>query len=209
MTLFTLEALAQSADAIRRRDMEAVLERIRLAYLDWLHTQESGRGRWKIAGSLALDPKLHRRMAPGNTCLSALGQGGHGSPERPLNDSKGCRGVMRVAPIGLLPTLDTTKAADLAARAAALTHGHPSGYISAAALAAIVRVMLDGSGLSAAVQAAQRICRRGKAARKPQQKSTPPCPHLVGVTQIAVKLLHPSGEAGRARRLSRSESTAR
>jgi ADP-ribosylglycohydrolase len=96
-------------------------------------------------------------MAPGNTCLSALSQGGQGTPERPLNDSKGCGGVMRVAPIGLLPALEPANVADVAARAAALTHGHPSGYISAAALAAIIRVTLDGSGLSAAIPAAQRM----------------------------------------------------
>ena len=132
MTLFTLEALAQSTDAIERRDFGAIVERIRLAYLDWLGTQEESSKRRKPVGSIALDPALHRRMAPGTICLAALRQGGKGTPSRPLNDSKGCGGVMRVAPIGLLTPLDPAHVADLAASAAALTHGHPSGYISAA-----------------------------------------------------------------------------
>ena len=77
------------------------------------------------------------------TCLAALRAGGRGSPEKPINDSKGCGGVMRVAPLGLLQKWRPTEAAELAARAAALTHGHPSGYLSAAAMAAIVRLTLD------------------------------------------------------------------
>ncbi len=103
-----------------------------------------------MVGSLALDPALRRRMAPGNTCLAALRQGGQGTPGQPLNDSKGCGGVMRVAPIGLLAAFDPAQTAALAGRAAALTDGHPSGYISAAALAAMVRLMLDGCALRAA-----------------------------------------------------------
>ena len=51
---------------------------------------------------------------------------------------------MRVAPIGLCPTLDKEEVFDIAARAAAQTHGHPSGYISAGFLAALIRDTLDG-----------------------------------------------------------------
>jgi ADP-ribosylglycohydrolase len=75
----------------------------------------------------------------------------------PLNDSKGCGGVMRVAPLGLLRDLEPAKVAELAARAAALTHGHPSGYLSAAAMAAIVRLSLDEPNLAANAQAAREI----------------------------------------------------
>ena len=46
---------------------------------------------------------------------------------------------MHVAPIGLLAVFAPAQTAGLAAHAAALTHGHPSGYISAAASAAMVR----------------------------------------------------------------------
>ena len=63
-----------------------------------------------------------------------------------INDSKGCSGVMRVAPIGLYFT-DTDISYEysdmLAAEAAALTHGHDLGFTPAAALAHIVRAVSE------------------------------------------------------------------
>ena len=68
--------------------------------------------------------------------MSALGNGGKGSIDHPLNNSKGCGGVMRVAPIGLVPNgFKPEQTFQLAAEAAACTHGHPSGYLSAGAMA--------------------------------------------------------------------------
>jgi len=155
MTLFTLEGLLHSKAALAAGDFDEVVANIRRSYLDWLNTQEGGRSRAGLAATIAADPRLRRRRAPGTTCISALQAGGNGAPQTPLNDSKGCGGVMRVAPIGLLPSLTPEHAAELAARAAALTHGHPSGYWSAAAMAAMVRIALDGVGLA---QAARRAC---------------------------------------------------
>jgi ADP-ribosylglycohydrolase len=83
--------------------------------------------------------------------------GGDGSPEKPLNDSKGCGGVMRIAPLGLLTHFEPAKVMELAARAAALTHGHPSGYLSAASMAAIVRLTLDVPDLAANAQTVKGI----------------------------------------------------
>ena len=149
MTLFTLEALVRSSEAVAECDVDRLVDAIRLAYLDWLNTQgEVVRG-FKIAGTIAADSRLRHRRAPGDTCLAALNAGGDGSPEKPLNDSKGCGGVMRVAPLGLLTDFDPAQVAQLAARAAALTHGNPTGYLSAAALAAIVRLTLDVPDLAA------------------------------------------------------------
>ncbi len=86
--------------------------------------------------------------APGRTCVTALGSGRMGTVDQPLNDSKGCGGVMRVAPIGL------AFPADLAFRygvdAAAITHGHPSGYLAAGVLAEIVARAAEGSDLMTA-----------------------------------------------------------
>jgi ADP-ribosyl-[dinitrogen reductase] hydrolase len=56
---------------------------------------------------------------------------------------------MRVAPIGFIgPGEDSATAFRLAAEAAALTHGHPSGYLSAGVVACIVRLLLDGKKLA-------------------------------------------------------------
>src|SRR6185295_5653313 len=87
----------------------------------------------------------------GTTCLSALYEGGRGTPVKALNDSKGCGGVMRVAPIGLVAEHRFATAA----RAAALTHGHPSGYLSAGAFAHVVGDLLQGATLPDAIASAR------------------------------------------------------
>lgn len=170
MTLFTLEALTESSDAIDRKDIEAIVERIRLAYLDWLGTQSGGPARRKPVGPLARNSALRHQRAPGPTCLTALEQGARGTPHQPINNSKGCGGVMRIAPIGLMGDLDPAQSAELAACAAALTHGHPSGYISAAALAAMVRLMLDGADMAEAAKDTKPLLAHWKARDETEAK---------------------------------------
>ena len=84
--------------------------------------------------------------APGNTCIAAMCAGTPGTIERPVNASKGCGGVMRAAPGGVV-------GADpfiLGCETAALTHGHPSGYLAAGALALMISCLLENEGLEAA-----------------------------------------------------------
>ena len=73
---------------------------IGLCYQDWLKTQESKYSPDIHPGYAWLGniPELYSPRAPGNTCLAALRSGEHGSVETPINNSKGCGGVMRVAP---------------------------------------------------------------------------------------------------------------
>jgi ADP-ribosylglycohydrolase len=71
-----------------------------------------------------------------------------------INNSKGCGGVMCVAPLGLVQAWAPATAFIVAAQAAAVTHGHPSGYLSAAAMAAMVRMLVDGTDLLAAADEA-------------------------------------------------------
>jgi ADP-ribosylglycohydrolase len=70
-----------------------------------------------------------------------------GTMERPINSSKGCGGLMRVTPVGLFFD-DPPTAFDMGCRIAAITHGHPSGYLAAGACAALVRMLLDGKTLN-------------------------------------------------------------
>lgn len=135
MTLFTAEGLVKTgADATRAAYASAVHK----AYLDWLRTQRGSYVEGKTGYTwLAQVPELYARRAPGHTCLSALGSHKMGLMEEPINNSKGCGGVMRVAPCGLFFD-DPNEAAMVAAIAAAITHGHPLGYIPAAGLAYIV-----------------------------------------------------------------------
>jgi len=163
MTLFTAEGLlltaTHSADCEPLPDCSFYTASIRRSYQDWYQTQTR---RYPLADAsrytqLATLPRLFDRRAPGMTCISALGAGGWGTLQHPQNDSKGCGGVMRVAPIGLYNgdgCRTPAEAAQLAAEAAALTHGHELGYLSAAALAYLIHIVAhDGSvSLSAATQ---------------------------------------------------------
>ncbi len=95
------------------------------AYLEWLATQD--------------DPA--QRRAPGNTCLSALRSGKMGSLGATLNYSKGCGGAMRTAPVGL--AFRGAEAFRHGAEYAVITHGHPSGYLSAGFMAELIGHLLD------------------------------------------------------------------
>ncbi len=163
MTVFTADGLVSAADANGSLDSAAALNAIRTATLTWFETQTMTYSGAAAAGtgsrSLAEHAVLWERRAPGNTCLSACAQGAIGTPETPLNDSKGCGGVMRVAPIGLVSALAPSAAFDLAARAAAQTHGHPCGYLSAGVLAALVRLALDTMTLRRALDHAAALAR--------------------------------------------------
>lgn len=140
MTLFTAEGLILSA----RGMPGGAVECIALCYRDWLATQGTSSPYARGVSRLRALPELNHARAPGNTCISALRQEQLGSVAAPINNSKGCGGVMRVAPIGLrlgAPGMDIDAVAKTAAEAAALTHGHELGYIPAAMLACIVGLL--------------------------------------------------------------------
>lgn len=157
MALFTLEGLllARRAGAV---SVEARAGHVHHAYLRWLRTQDSSTdgGPGASEGSLLAEGWLHVQRSPGRTCLAALSTGAMGTVSAPLNDEKGCGGVMRAAPAGLLAG-GTADAFDLGAATAAITHGHPSGYLSAAALAAAVHDLCAGAGLDQALGAARAL----------------------------------------------------
>ena len=158
MTLFTAAGLLAGTTRGRMRGiMGSYADYIHGAYLDWFNTQE---GRYPIQEErrhswLVNIPELYSHRAPGNTCLSALGSGRAGSTEERINNSKGCGGVMRVAPIGIYFNdrgRDLRDIARIGAEAAALTHGHTLGWMPAAALVQIVHeVSQDDAGIRDAV----------------------------------------------------------
>ena len=79
--------------------------------------------------------------------------------QRLLNNSKGCGGVMRVAPVGLVAE-DEEPAFSLGCEAAAITHGHPSGYYSAGCFAAIVYHLTEGRSLPESIELSLGILER-------------------------------------------------
>jgi ADP-ribosylglycohydrolase len=162
MTLFTAEGLLRAFVRERKKGIATdVPELIRRSYLRWLVTQglrpptdfdpESAGSGWLIGVR-----GLHSPRAPGNTCLSALKAGGRGTVDRPVNDSKGCGAVMRVAPLGFVGK----DAFRFGAEAGALTHSHPSGFLSAGALAAIIGGLFEGQRLLEAIDGARAQLRQ-------------------------------------------------
>lgn len=153
MTLFTAEALCRVAAARQQGRALDPVTTIHRSYLRWLHTQavRSANVDYDDAldGWLIRVPALHSQRAPGNTCLSALRLPHAGSVQHPSNDSKGCGGVMRVAPIGLF----ADRPFELAVHACALTHGHPAGYLAGGAFAQIIAYVVGGTPLPQAVAA--------------------------------------------------------
>lgn len=90
--------------------------------------------------------ELGENRAPGTTCMQVLSQEKIGTITKPINNSKGCGGIMRVAPIALYLTQRNYKMEHIciiAAQSAALTHGHELGYIPAAMLTYILSRLLD------------------------------------------------------------------
>ena len=164
MTLFTAEGLLRGYSRQREKGTASMAEAIHRAYLRWLKTQGMASRHPAFADATQRDDNgwllglraLHARRAPGNTCLSALCSAEMGTIERPLNDSKGCGGVMRVAPVGLLFD-EPSKAFGAGCEAAAITHGHPSGYLSAGCFAAIIAAVVEGQTLGEATREAIRI----------------------------------------------------
>lgn len=114
------------------------------AYIDWYYTQtvnkKSERDDFHYTWLRDL-PELAHRRAPGITCLNACESLlAHRDVE---NDSKGCGGIMRVAPMGLFDAsfkesggsgfyYKTVYLAEAGAHIARVTHLHPLGYLPAA-----------------------------------------------------------------------------
>lgn len=159
MTLFTADGLLVGETRGSMRGIAASRESYILnAYHNWYDCQcgssiaEDPKAWSKLEGNLDTNiswlsylPEMHQQRAPGNTCLSALRSGKYGTTDDPINRSKGCGGIMRVAPVSLyynyIKETQREQLEDIcyiAANVAALTHGHPLGYMPAAALAHIV-----------------------------------------------------------------------
>ena len=148
MALYTANGLlyGETQNLLKGSDLP-LRHYVAIAYQDWLYTQEEGHVTKLLPGGISwlneVKGLFHRR-APGGTCLRALmlqnSAPGNISDyiNAELNESKGCGGIMRVAPMGLLNWSDI-KALDYeGAQVTAITHGHSLGYMSSAVLVHII-----------------------------------------------------------------------
>lgn len=136
MTLYTIEGLFEA-----ERSGRPIVPTICNAYLAWFGHQVGKKVKISYDSKLSRIEELNQRRAPGNTCLSALLSIYNGKD--PMNSSKGCGGIMRVAPIGLYGAThgwSLEETAKLAGDVAELTHLHPLSTYPSAALAVIVQL---------------------------------------------------------------------
>ncbi len=156
LTVFTAEGLIRSRVraeqkkiALTKRDTSVLVFR---AYLRWLYTQGLRTPNWKDSsydGWLVKLKKFHGYKDPGLTCITALGKGIMGTPHKPINQSRRCGTVIRIAPVGLItPEEDAFEVGKLIG---AITHGHPEAYLSAAACASIISYIMGGCELEEAI----------------------------------------------------------
>lgn len=148
MTLFTAEGLIR---ATVRGNLKGICHPpsvIHHALLRWYATQGARPKMDVDDAGLVRDRRLHKRRAPGMTCLSAL-QSASAFGSAAQNDSKGCGTIMRVAPVGLMASPDVEQ---IAIESSATTHGHRVGQQAAAAWALILQAVLDGAAVEKAAR---------------------------------------------------------
>lgn len=151
MTLFTACGLL-NAKAQGKAPKYAICE----AYIEWFFTQIGWKSRSFSDCWIGHIPELNSRRAPGNTCITALQTILNG--KEPFNNSKGCGGIMRTAPVALYGVVWRNKPEDetpegripnihdvdmLAADAAEITHQHPLGWLPSALEAHVIYRLLQ------------------------------------------------------------------
>lgn len=173
MMLFTLEGLIRAHIARRLKPVDSdPLPEVQHAYQRWLHTQnqpwEQTAGPYaphlrQPDGWLVTVGELFATRAPGNTCLAALTNFAQthvsGSVDHKLNDSKGCGAVMRAAPVAVWSN-DPAEVFQAAVGTAALTHSHPSGFLSAGILAVLVHQLIRAVPLADGLALSRDLLRR-------------------------------------------------
>ena len=150
MTLFTANGMLMGLTRGYMRGIGGRPEKyVDIAYLDWYYTQ-TGKKRemliddWHPTWLRDLPEMAHLR-APGNTCLSACESLFRG--EKVQNNSKGCGGIMRVAPMALLDagyasrnenSYSIEELAEAGGEIAEATHKHPLGFLPASLLTVLL-----------------------------------------------------------------------
>lgn len=140
MSLFTAEGILSAICNGAVSDKEIIKEIERMS----TGTKRSVGSRIKLTAAgypISHITELWSTRAPGLTCLSALKTIASGG--RVVNNSKGCGGVMRVAPIGIFSAanpaiFDLERAGYLAGESSDITHKHPLSRLSSMVLAMIV-----------------------------------------------------------------------
>ena len=101
-------------------------------YVEWMYTQVSPYPLAEPKAWISSLPELFASRAPGVTCMNACEAMANGA--KAVNNSKGCGGIMRMAPVGLIntcPSFSDVELQRLGAQLAELTHCHELGWMRA------------------------------------------------------------------------------
>lgn len=154
MTLFTANGILMGLTRGYMRGIGGRPEKyVDGAYLDWFYTQ-TGRKKEILINDFHYTwlrdlPEMAQRRAPGNTCLQACESMFRG--EHVHNNSKGCGGIMRVAPMALLIAgyasrnrngYSIEELAEAGGEIAEYTHKHPLGFLPASLLTVLLYKMV-------------------------------------------------------------------
>ena len=140
MVMFTINGiLVGETYSIYEHEFKSLTTFVLDAYLDWLVTQglseEENRHSWLLDVK-----KLYEVRSPGRTIVSSLIErktNRNISLNKPLNNSKGCGAVTRIAPVGLIAQKYGDPFIE-AARISAITHGHPMSTLATQLMATII-----------------------------------------------------------------------
>ncbi|WP_280304756.1 ADP-ribosylglycohydrolase family protein [Nocardia neocaledoniensis] len=171
LTAFTVEALIRGSVRARAKGIGgATMGLLQQGMLVWLRGQvvEVPEQPVTLFSSLSGHRELIEQRGVANSVYTALREAAQrqaptnplGTRERPINNSKGSGAVMRAAPCGFGYAADRSGAAtgtifELGCDAAALTHGHPSGWLPAGTLSALIYRLARGNDTPTALSHAR------------------------------------------------------
>lgn len=127
-------------------------------YVEWMYTQVSPYPLAEPKAWISSLPELFASRAPGVTCMNACDAMANGA--KAVNNSKGCGGIMRMAPVGLIntcPSFSGVELQRLGAQLAELTHSHELGWMPAGVFAHIVSLLSRDEASSVREAATQAL----------------------------------------------------
>ena len=127
-------------------------------YVEWMYTQVSPYPLAEPKAWISSLPELFASRAPGVTCMNACEAMANGA--KAVNNSKGCGGIMRMAPVGLIntcPSFSDVELQRLGAQLAELTHCHELGWMPAGVFAHIVSLLARDEASSVREAATQAL----------------------------------------------------
>jgi putative ADP-ribosylglycohydrolase len=127
-------------------------------YVEWMYTQVSPYPLAEPKAWISSLPELFASRAPGVTCMNACEAMANGA--KAVNNSKGCGGIMRMAPVGLIntcPSFSDVELQRLGAQLAELTHCHELGWMPAGVFAHIVSLLSRDEASSVQEAATQAL----------------------------------------------------